>query len=1164
MSRFLLWFSLLVCGLAIIIAVSLQSIWLRDRILTFALDAGTERWSLDAVEGRLLTGITLEGLSLSTAGVQVSFARLEVRPALGRILFGQMALKALLVKDLHVALPATLPAGDPDAPPAEIRLPLPLVLDNFSLSGFRLTRGDEEVLKDLDMAFTLYGRHQTLDIENLSLHWPAQGLAVRGRATVDLAPLHAFGATLDIVREDPAGDLPPLGTRLTAVGSLERIGLTATLSRAVTGTVTADWDLTNNRGRVDGDITAVAIEGLPPELAWHNLAFDAEGSPDALAWEIGFDAGWEALQPRLRARGSLQEHPEGRRLQLDHARLSLDANAVELSGAMTLVAPYDFDAEITGSDLDLSPWLPDFPTRLDLSTRMDGQIGSDPSERRFDLRRLAVDGQWNGSAARLRAAARLSWPDEQLALTVDRFEFDLGDNRIGGRAALADTLDVAIEVALEDIEQLWPTAGGVMRGSIAARGTPSAPRLDLNLTLREIAMGGLRLASGDVAGLLSLDPATPTSLRSDLEGLARGALMLDATAAVQGNWPRLGADVTLDLPDAELAVTATASADVMTLRSADIQSLTIDQRLAGRWQLEQAMQITRSEGETPVVTWTPACLLGDSIGQPSLCLSAGRMDAQGLELDATLTDLAVESFAMLLPDEVQAHGVLQGRAKISGTDLDVSLAVDGGRFRILDPDDQDELFADTFSTLRLNLARRGPDFSAGLRGEAELTGSLGVDGSLQWTAEGPLENAPLAAKVRLDIADITPFAAFLPGISDTGGTLDGEVDVSGRVGDPEFSGNVELVGRAQVQALALALDPVTLRLNAAEGKPAQLRGRFQSNGEALELDAEADWDMRSGLVVSGRLHGDALPLAAMPDLDLTLRPDLNFAMDASSIRLDGKATIPEARARIRSLPQGGGDTLSQDVVIHRPAEEGRQTAPRQRDLHLDLTVILGDSVHLSAAGLETRLTGRLKLQESPGAPLTAQGRLETREGSFKAYGQDLELRTGRLNFDGPLDNPAVEVLAVRRVESAEVGVRVSGFLESLETSLYASPARDEVDTLTMLITGRMPGEASSAELANVSDAALNFGIGRAVPVVGKLVNRLGIDELAVDSPLDEDAGAVVVGTRLTDDIYVRYTYGLHSRLGGLQIEYRVTDWLSIQSETGTTQAIDLIFRREFN
>jgi autotransporter translocation and assembly factor TamB len=55
-----------------------------------------------------------------------------------------------------------------------------------------------------------------------------------------------------------------------------------------------------------------------------------------------------------------------------------------------------------------------------------------------------------------------------------------------------------------------------------------------------------------------------------------------------------------------------------------------------------------------------------------------------------------------------------------------------------------------------------------------------------------------------------------------------------------------------------------------------------------------------------------------------------------------------------------------------------------------------------------------------------------------------------------------------------------------------------------------------------------------------------------------------VGKRLTENLQARYTYGIHTQAGGLVLEYRVSDALSIRSEAGTTSAIDLIFRREFD
>ncbi len=1167
MSRFLLWTSLFLGALVIAIGVAVQTDWLRDRVLTEVLDAASESWSVERIDGRLLTDLTIEGLELEVADVTIRIGRLNVRPALERILFGQVGLRTLLVEDLDVRLPAEMPEGDPDAEAAEIRLPLSIALDSVVLRRFRLIQEDNVLVENLGLSLRLRGLGQNLDLDRIRLQWPDQGLMIVGDARVSLAGHNAFTALLDITREDPDDALPKVESRVLLAGDRQQVRGQARLAGRIAGNVVMEWNLNTEQGLVRADIRRLEWDALPPEWALYRLDLEASGGPSDLEWRLALDAGWEDLRPRLRADGHLRED----RVELRQAHLALKDNELTLSGTMDLAEPFAFAAELEGQDLDLSPWLPEFPTRLDVATAVDGLIGATASERRIEVRRLAVDGTWGDAPARVRSVASVSWPDEVLNVGLEHLELEVGDNRIDGHGQVREIIDIDLTAALQDIGQLWPGLSGAVRGTVRARGTPEVPDLELNLAASGVSQGDIAASEITVAGRLSLDPDQRTALSLRAREIRSGDQMAHVTADVSGIWPALESAITLDVPSAQLIADLVVKGNVIDLDPLRLTALNIQQPQAGTWQLESPLELSRGvEGEA-LLTWSATCLTGPrSVADlPSrLCLAAGRMLDTGPILDATLSDVDLAQFAQFLPEWVEAHGAIGAQARVRGQSLSAEITGPGIAIRVKDPQDLDEIFSDDIEVLRIAISRDGADIRAELEALATLAGRVAMEAYLQLDPDAPaadprssIDTAPLALTLDLDVADLSPFAVLLPGVSEVGGTLSGRLHAEGPAGAPRLLGRIDLLGQAEVPALALDLNPVTITLSATPGEAALLTGRLHAGSQVIELDASADWNLVDGMVASGRLSGDAIPIAAQPDLNLTVSPDFRFALDRDSIRLEGSATVPEARARIRELPQGGGDTLSQDVVIHRSADDA--TRELRRDLYLDVTLILGDSVQLTAAGLETRLTGRLRMTESPGVPLAARGRLESREGVFTIYGQTLELRTGRLNFEGPLDNPAVDVVAVRPINGAEAGVRVSGFLDSLETQLFANPAQTEVDTLTMLITGRMPGEASSTDMANVSDAALAFGIGRAVPVVGQMVNRLGIDELAVDSPMDEDAGAIIVGTQLTDDIYVRYTYGLHSRLGGLQIEYRVTNWLSIQTETGTTQAIDLIFRREF-
>ena len=60
-----------------------------------------------------------------------------------------------------------------------------------------------------------------------------------------------------------------------------------------------------------------------------------------------------------------------------------------------------------------------------------------------------------------------------------------------------------------------------------------------------------------------------------------------------------------------------------------------------------------------------------------------------------------------------------------------------------------------------------------------------------------------------------------------------------------------------------------------------------------------------------------------------------------------------------------------------------------------LPLELGDAVTVEGFGLSGRLAGGMEIVEVPSEPATGSGELRVEEGTYEAYGQELEVRTGR-------------------------------------------------------------------------------------------------------------------------------------------------------------------------
>lgn len=66
-------------------------------------------------------------------------------------------------------------------------------------------------------------------------------------------------------------------------------------------------------------------------------------------------------------------------------------------------------------------------------------------------------------------------------------------------------------------------------------------------------------------------------------------------------------------------------------------------------------------------------------------------------------------------------------------------------------------------------------------------------------------------------------------------------------------------------------------------------------------------------------------------------------------------------------------------------------------------------------GLNTRLAGSLELRSNADTKQVSRltGSLRTVRGTYKAYAQQLAIEEGVLRFSGPLDNPSLDILALR-------------------------------------------------------------------------------------------------------------------------------------------------------
>jgi translocation and assembly module TamB len=228
---------------------------------------------------------------------------------------------------------------------------------------------------------------------------------------------------------------------------------------------------------------------------------------------------------------------------------------------------------------------------------------------------------------------------------------------------------------------------------------------------------------------------------------------------------------------------------------------------------------------------------------------------------------------------------------------------------------------------------------------------------------------------------------------------------------------------------------------------------------------------------------------------------------------------------------------------------------------------LGPDFQVRGRGLETRLTGKLELLASGGYPPTLTGTVSTVRGTYQAYGQRLSIEQGIVRFVGPVDNPVLDILAIRPNLTQRVGVQVIGTVLFPVVRLYAEPDLPEAEKLAWLVMGRS-ASGSGGEAALLQQAAMALLGGGGQGPTHSLTQALGLDELGFRrgaGTTDTASGVgITLGKRLGNDFYVAYESGLAGTMGVFNIFYDLSRTLTLRAKTGDQSAVDVIWTRRYD
>ncbi len=495
--------------------------------------------------------------------------------------------------------------------------------------------------------------------------------------------------------------------------------------------------------------------------------------------------------------------------------------------------------------------------------------------------------------------------------------------------------------------------------------------------------------------------------------------------------------------------------------------------------------------------------------------------------------------------------------------------------------------------------------------QAQLRGRRLGEISAEWTAgsrgDGFIDRqSRWRGVLRLNAPDLAWLGPLLGDGWQTGGRLVGDLLVDGTPAQPQISGEwrgEQLAVRALDQGMRLERGRLVLQVAGGGGGDLRLvlqqllfDSELQPMPRSLLLDARLDGAALTRspgrLEVSGELRtgqADGFLTVRADRVGLLQRPE-QWLLASGEARLSIKQRSLDVLGNVRAdagywqLAKSSTPQLSDDVVVHRRGGERKASLPA-RLLTVNLEVDLGRNFHFSGAGVDSRLAGTVKLHADGAGLPRATGTIRTREGRFDAYGQHLEIERGILNFQGLLDNPGLNIVAVRRNLPVEAGVEVTGTARRPLIRLVSDPEVPDAEKLSWLVLGRGPEQQGGKDTGVLMAAAQTILGGQDGGPLKAIQRSLGIDEFGVRSGTLDGSGRwqssrvastsgfgssdtttdqiVSVGKRLAANVVLSYDQSLSAAGSVVKLTVDLTRNLSLVGRAGTDTGFDLLWNDRF-
>lgn len=1017
--------------------------------------------------------------------------------------------------------------------------------DNIRIRQFYAVSGDDSLTAEGSVELV---PEQSIDLAINAIY---QAITIQSDFSSDgrSAALRNLRLTGDAIEAQASADVNWIGG-LRASGNIA-------VERFDPATLTAEWPASKSvRGSLSFDASPEYVRLSDTRLAISNsdISLQLDGNFDRASEKVSADLSWQNLQWPLdsseplarsadgsitidgdlddwRVNGSIalatKEMPDGRfeingggdRGQLALAITEGQVFGAKLAGEGTYSWRDDqaWSLDVEFENLNTAAFAPEWPGEVSGKATASGTL----SPLAIDMTLQGINGRIRADV--LKADGSLTLSDE--IVFADNLSISHGDSVILLDGS-ADTLEgltfragVDVGAYIQDVSGEVDAAGRLSR--VEGRAFVS-----LDLTSPKIQVGDVQASGIHLTDDRAADEFAGFTLHIDdlaIQGQNVSDIRLKASIREQQQLFEL----TGINRASEVSLTLDGAFDDWSLapRSpwrGNVSSFSIDLENEHRLSMEHPAAVELSATDLAVTSF---CLTDDVSSR--LCVGGHRRSDGRIDLRAELASVPLALIEHLVDTEAKFDQHISGSVVWSGGSD--SGATGKGQF---------ELSSGTISSLKeptlavqtgtgqLNFEITGGDLLSG-DASVPIPGVGGLDAEFKILELSEISSSDIDGHVRLALTDIGLLTLFTDLVDSASGNLQANLDFSGTISNPMLTGFATFKdGAASYRPTGLKVDGINLRGELTENRAIELAGDFRVGDGHGEIVSSADYRDTERPGLRFKIRGKALQLVDLPDIRLSVDPDIEIAYSKHTLDINGTLLIPTARITPKNLITNITTESADVVIVAGQLPETKKVLEEDDDIQFggSLRIDLGSDVDIVLDIARAKLSGGADFAWHGDSMPIVDGRYDL-SGSVNAFGQVLDIAEGSIRYANvPASQPYLRIRAEREIfgnsQVKKAGILVTGVPSRPTIDPYTYPATTEERALTLLVTGS-------------------------------------------DFDYEQGVGAMDFGTYIAPRLFVSYGVGIFDRENIVSARYDLTKKIGIKASSGDKESgFDLNYRIE--